>query len=334
MKQIHKTTLPMWQSTRKKTDPYVTNLAEWIEPWPSEGPYDLCLLGVPLSKSSISFSGAHAHPDQFRQLWPSFSTYNWDEDIDLRTLKITDLGNVEMHITDLAVCHQHIQIAAQEVRKQLPSSILVSIGGDHSITAPLLKGIQQQEQKRIGLIQFDAHLDVRDLHYGGPSNGTPIRNVIESQVIRGEDIYTIGIRNFSNSKHYRSYAEEQGIHIFSASEVHRLGIEIILSEAIEHLTAHCDALYITVDLDALDQSIVPGVPAIGPNGLSTQMLFSSMFILGKCNQVMGIDFVCVDPSKDLRDLTSRVSLHAFLHFASGVYRRRHLTGNDTATDDL
>jgi formiminoglutamase len=322
MKQIRRTTLPLWQSTRKKTDPYVTNLAEWIEPWQGDDQYDLCLLGVPLSKSSISFSGAHAHPDQFRQLWPSFSTYFWDEDIDLQDLKIADLGHVEMHITDIAACHQHIQEASQDARKHLPSSILVSIGGDHSITAPLLKGIQQQEQKRIGLIQFDAHLDVRDLHYGGPSNGTPIRNVIESQVIRGEDIYTIGIRNFANSKHYRTYAETQGMHIFSATEVHRLGMESILSEAIEQLTATCDALYITVDLDALDQSIVPGVPAIGPNGLSTEMLFPAMFTLGQCPKVIGIDFVCVDPSKDFRDLTSRVSLHAFLHFAAGVYQRR------------
>lgn len=322
MKKIQRTTLPMWQSTRKKTDPYVTNLAEWIEPWTGDGQYDLCLLGVPLSKSSISFSGAHAHPDQFRQLWPSFSTYDWDEDIDLQTLKITDLGNVEMHITDLAACHQYIQEAAYDIRRQLSSSTLISIGGDHSITAPLLKGIQQHEQKRIGVIQFDAHLDVRDLNYGGPSNGTPIRNIVESGVIRGEDIYTIGIRNFANSKHYRSYAEKQGIHIFSASDVHRIGMESILSEALEQLTTTCDALYITVDLDALDQSIVPGVPAIGPNGLSTQMLFSSMCRLGQCPKVIGIDFVCVDPSKDFRDLTSRVSLHAFLHFAVGVYQRQ------------
>lgn len=316
------TTLPSIQITRTKTDPYVTQLAEWIEPLDHDQDYDLGILGVPLSKSSISFSGAHTHPDAFRKLWPSFSTYYWDEDLDLSDLRAADMGNVKMHITDIFACHHNIEMAAWEIRKKYPKTNLVSIGGDHSITAPLLKGIQKHEQKRIGLVQFDAHLDVRDLEYGGPTNGTPIRNLVESQVIRGEDIHTIGIRNFANSKAYRTYAENQGIHIYSETEVKQLGLQNILSNVMEQLSTTCEAVYVTVDIDVLDQSVVPGVPAIAPNGLSGQDLLASMFTLGKWSKVFGIDFVCVDPTVDVRDISTRVALHAFLHYAAGFHRRK------------
>lgn len=312
---------PALQLTGGKTDLYSTNLAEWIRPIGSDKDYDLCLMGVPLSKSSISFSGAHLHPFHFRKLWTSFSTYNWDEDIDLQELTIADLGDVDMHITDIAVCHQNIQEAMFHVQQELPKSVKISVGGDHSILAPLVKGWQQAHGKRVGIIQFDAHLDVRDMSYGGPSNGTPIRNLLTSNTVRGEDIFTIGLRNFANSKEYRNYAESQGIHLFSQKDVQQQGIEQILDIAMQTLEQQCDVVYVTFDIDALDQSIVPGVPAIGPQGLTADQLFTSAYTLGKWSKVSAMDMVCVDPTVDVRDISTRVSLHAFLHFTSGYFQR-------------
>jgi formiminoglutamase len=312
---------PTWQFSGGKSDPYVTTLAEWIEQPKAEMDYDLCLMGAPLSKSSISFSGAHLHPQTFRKLWTSFTTYNWDLDIDLTALHAADLGDITMHVTDIAACHQHIQTAMQEVTLQLPGAFPITVGGDHSITAPLIKGRKAANGKRIGIIQFDAHLDVRDLDYGGPSNGTPMRNLVESKTVNGEDIVTIGIRSFANSRLYRDYAEEKGIHVISAKQVHTRGIDHVLVEAMEHL-GKCDEIYVTFDMDVLDQSIVPGVPAIGPQGLTTDQLFSAAAALGAWSKVAAMDMVCVDPSVDLRDVTSRMSLHVFLHFVSAMVGKR------------
>ncbi|SHE77466.1 formiminoglutamase [Seinonella peptonophila] len=322
MLKLSKLHAPSIRLSGGSADPFSTNLAEWIRPVKQDQEYDLCLMGVPLSKSSISFSGAHLHPQQFRKCWTSFTTYNWEQDIDLKPLRIADLGDIEMHITDIAQCHQNIYEANLSVQRAYPEAVSIAVGGDHSITAPLVKAIVEATGARIGIIQFDAHLDVRDLSYGGASNGTPMRNLIESNTIRGEDIVTIGLRNFANSRQYRDYAEQHGMNLVSQREVQQAGIETIIAQAMAILDQKCDQIYVTFDIDVLDQSVVPGVPAIGPQGLLPVELFESAYILGKWEKVQAIDFVCVDPSVDFRDASTRVSLHIFLHFLSGFYRRK------------
>jgi formiminoglutamase len=321
MKPIEHLHPTAWQFAGGKSDPFVTTIAEWIEQPQADALYDLCVLGAPLSKSSISFSGAHLHPSTFRKLWTNFTTYHWDLDLDFTEIRAADFGDVAMHVTDITTCHQNIQHVMQEVTTHHSRIFPITIGGDHSITAPLVKGRKAANGKRIGIIQFDAHLDVRDMNYGGPSNGTPIRNLVESETVKGEDIVTIGIRNFANSRSYRDYVEEKGIHVISAKQVHTNGIDSVLTEAMGRLAA-CDEVYVTFDIDALDQSIVPGVPAIGPQGLTTDHLFSSAYALGTWSKVSAMDMVCVDPSVDLRDVTSRISLHLFLHFVSGLVQKK------------
>lgn len=318
---LHK---PMMVYSEGKFDPFVTRLSEWIkqEIEPTVH-YDMALIGVPLSRSSITLSNAFAHPQQFRQLWSNFTTYNFEEDIDLVNMKVTDLGDVKMHVTDVLQCHNNIEEAAYEVSGKLPHTLPVHIGGDHSITYPIIKGMKRSKNNRIGLIQFDAHLDVRDVEYGGPSNGTPIRSLMEKDIVQGEDIVTIGLRSFANSKIYRDYAEEKGMTLFTAKQVREQGMEEVIKWSMDYLNEKCDQVYVTFDIDVMDQSYVPAVPAIGPDGLTSRDIFYSALTLGQWDKVAGIDLVCVDPSRDVRDVTSRVALHIFLHFASG---RRMLLG--------
>lgn len=312
---------PSFVFTPGKGDPYVTRLNEWITEWDGKEQLDIALLGAPLSKSSISFSGAHMHPTIFRQLFSSFTTYNFEDDLELSSLKVRDLGDISMHITDIPQCHDNIMNAFQEITKQLPSVIPCMVGGDHSITFPAIAGMKSATGKRIGLIQLDAHLDVRDTKYGGRSNGTPIRSLIQESVVRGEDIVTIGLRSFANSKEYRDYALQQGMTLYSAKQVQERGIQEILIEAMNYLSNKVDAVYVTFDIDVMDQSNVPGVPAIGPGGLSTSDIFYCAEKVGRWDKTIAMDMVCVDPTKDTRDRTSRVSLHVFLYFLTGVYKR-------------
>lgn len=314
---------PLYVPDTSKGDPYVTLLAEWIKPFEKEkdDKTELALIGIPLSKSSISFSGAHLHPESFRKIWRSFTTYNIDSDIELSTINAHDFGDVSMHTTDIIECHKRIEKTSFEITKHFPKTVPVFIGGDHSITYPILSGIKKASKKRIGVIHFDAHLDVRDTNYGGNSNGTPFRSLLESNVVKGEDVFTIGIRNFANSKIYYDYAKEKGVNIYTSKKVKEIGIQNIIIEALKHIKEHCDGFYITCDIDVLDQSIVPGVPAIGPGGLHTQEVFDSLEYLAKQKNIIGFDMVCVDPTQDLRDVTSRISLHAFLQFSTGIAQK-------------
>lgn len=315
-------TQPPFRFSQGKGDPYQTRLSEWVEQTYQPGEkYDFAIIGVPLSKSSISFSGAHAHPAQFRQLLQNFTTYNMDEDIDLAKLRAVDLGDVAMHITDIAACQKNIEAALEEVTLQV-SALPVIVGGDHSITYRTIAGIQRANPRRLGLIHFDAHLDVRDTEYGGTSNGTPMRSLIETGTLRGEDIVTIGLRNFANSREYRQYAESKGMTLVTANQVRKRGIEEVVTSALRRLEETCDAIYATFDIDVLDQSAVPGVPAIGPAGLASTDLFCAAQKIGQSRKVIAMDMVCVDPTRDLRDISSRVALHVFLHFATGYAQRK------------
>ncbi|WP_409344707.1 agmatinase family protein [Paenibacillus sp. MBLB4367] len=304
-----------------QADPNVTRLSDWISEWDGSEPFQAAVIGAPLSKSSISFSGAHMHPNVFRQLFSSFTTYNFEDDVDLQPLRVRDMGDIVMHTTDIPECHSRIEQAFAEVAERLPSVVPCMVGGDHSITYPALAGMKRARGERIGLIQFDAHLDVRDTASGGRSNGTPVRSLLETGVVRGEDVVNIGLRSFANSKAYRTYAEQEGVTLYTARDVRERGIRTILNEAVEKLSPNVDSVYVTFDIDVLDQSDVPGVPAIGPGGLSPLDLFYCAEALGEWERVIAMDMVCVDPNRDTRDRTTRISMHVFLYFLTGLYKR-------------
>jgi formiminoglutamase len=314
-------TLPTLLFSPSKGDPHVNRLCDWISP--GEWEANISIVGVPLSKSSISFSGAHSHPAAFRQLWTSFQSYHWDDDIDFaHKLEAVDMGDVSMHVTDILQCHDNIRNAAQHLWTHFPNTTAIFVGGDHSITYPIISGLAAATQKRIGLIHFDAHLDVRDTEYGGPSNGTPMRSLIVKGVLQGENMVTLGLRSYANSKHYRTYAEEKGMQLFSANQVRERGVETLVHWAMEYLDSRVDLVYVTFDIDVMDQSFVPGVPAMGPGGLTPRDLFTAAKTLGKWNKVAGMDMVCVDPTRDVRDMSTRVSLHVFLEFVAGMCARQ------------
>ncbi|WP_062352868.1 agmatinase family protein [Bacillus kwashiorkori] len=294
---------------------------EWIQPYREEvrGLWDAVILGVPLSRSSISASGASEFPNAFRKTWPKFTTYNLDLRLDLGKLNVCDLGDVKMHVTDIARCHNNISSAMAGIQQLYPNSLTISIGGDHSITAMLVKGIHQvYRDKKIGILQLDTHLDLRDLTDNGPSNGTPIRNLIEQRIIEGKHVYNIGPHGFFNTKALVKFADEHEVNIITLKEVRKKGIETVIAEALRKLTEEVDVIYVTCDMDVLDIAVAPGVPVSTPGGLTTFELFEALTIAGMNEKVKAMDIVCLDPLRDYRQQpTVKAGTHAFLSFLSG-----------------
>ncbi|TKI89763.1 formimidoylglutamase, partial [Bacillus cereus] len=84
---------------------------------------------------------------------------------------------------------------------------------------------------KVGIIQFDAHHDLRNLDDGGPSNGTPFRSLLENDVIAGKQLVQIGIRNFSNARAYHEYAIEHGVTVYTMKDVREREIKDIITES-------------------------------------------------------------------------------------------------------
>lgn len=311
----------VWRRSNWK-DRYETKVSEWIVPWDGKESTELGMIGVPLSKSSISLSSAAMTPNALRELFPNVTTYNVDHDLDLQELTIRDLGDVKMHVTDIKQCHSNIYHALHMLYQKVPDVFPLIVGGDHSITCPSVQAFRKRYQRPVGIIQLDSHMDVRNLEDGGPTNGTPIRGLLESGTVTGENIVQIGLRSFANSKPYRDYARAQGIHQYTERDLNRNGIDYLIQKALEIAGRQTEAIYVTVDMDVLDQAFAPGVPAMVPSGMTARELVHAVFLLGQHPQVKGFDIVCVDPLQDPRRATVRLMIHVILHFLTGYLIRK------------
>ncbi|OCA90778.1 formimidoylglutamase [Bacillus sp. FJAT-27225] len=313
-----------WNQDKSANDP---KLKDWIsqrqegDSQPEKS--DVVMLGVPLSRSSISVSGASEFPDAFRKAWGGFSTYNLDYGVELNDLRILDLGNVNMHFTDIGISHQNIRNAIKAVQGQFPESFPISIGGDHSVTAMLISGLKEvHEEKEIGILQFDTHLDLRDLSEHGPTNGTPIRYLIENNVVKGENVYNIGLHGFFNGQSLLAYANEHKVNMISMRKARETGVVETVRRAIKELSSKVDIIYVTVDMDVLDIAYAQGVPASTPGGMMSFELFEAVHEAALASKVMAMDIVCLDPTKDtLAQATVKTGVYTFLSFLTGLKQR-------------
>ncbi|UHA75744.1 formimidoylglutamase [Paenibacillus sp. 481] len=296
-------------------------VAHWLRPWDRTEQLLAGVIGVPLSKPSISHSGASTTPAAVRAAFRSFTTYSMEYEVDLQTMPVRDLGDIQMHVTDLAECHRRIEAGLYGLLQAQPQLVPIIFGGDHSTTFPSVKAFAQSRPgQKIGIIHFDAHHDVRNFEDGGVTNGTPFRSLLESGLIEGRHIVQIGIRGFMNAKPYHEYVKSKGVHVYSSRDVRRLGIEAVLDQALEW-TAEADVLYVSFDVDVIDQAYAPGCPAIGTGGLQPWDALDALYRLGQLERVQAIDFVCIDPTVDVRNVTSRLAVQFMLSFLSGMAHR-------------
>jgi formiminoglutamase len=304
---------------RDHLDPKVS---DWITPYDPQQKFDVAILGAPLSKTSISHSAASRLPDAIRALFHSYSPYHVNHRLDLsEQLKVADVGNVQMHLTNLEACQKRIEESVASYW-DTHSAPLIVLGGDHSITGASMLGLISATKRTYGVIHFDAHHDVRNLEDGGRSNGTPFRTLLSTGAISGKNVVQIGIRDYVNSKAYHEYVLQEGVTVFTARQVFQQGFTRVLEQAYRIASEHTDAVYVSFDMDVLDQSFVPGVPAPGPGGLVIWDVLEALEWLGAKDNVEMLDIVCADPTQDFRDLTARVAANVLLSFLTGIALRQ------------
>lgn len=98
-------------------------------------------------------------------------------------------------------------------------------------------------------------------------------------------------------------------------DVREREIKDIIIESIEVLRKQgVTSIYISLDMDVLDQAFAPGCPAIGPGGMDSTTLLDAIELLGKEPLVQGMDIVEIDPTLDFRDMTSRVAAQVIMSF--------------------
>jgi formiminoglutamase len=299
-----------------------TRVSNWLVPWDGVAAMDAGLVGVPYSGASINPSAAYGAPEAVRLAFRFNTTYSADFDVDLQRLRVRDLGDVAGHLTDVGEAHRRIEEAVAAITGLAPRFVPMFIGGDHSITAPAVRGFcRAHAGAKVGLINFDAHLDVRNLEHG-PHNGTPFRQIVEGAIgVAGANLVEVGIHGFMGSAAYSRWAREQGITIIPARQVEREGMAVSVAQALRRAGEGTDVIYVSVDIDCLAFPWAVGTAAATAEGLSAWQLLEAVFACGQNPKVAALDLVEIDPSRDVNDTTSRMGCSVILAFLAGLARR-------------
>jgi len=307
-----------WQDSEER------RISNWMTLWDFEEPINAGLIGAPYSSASISASGASGGPEAVRMAFRYNTTYSPDWETDIQKLKVRDLGDIGGHLTDVGIAHGKIESAVKDALTHRTPFVPIIVGGDHSITAPSVRGFcAANPGKKVGIINFDAHFDIRNFEHG-PHNGTPFRALIEGGLgIDGKNVVEVGIHGFMNASPYREWARDQGMTIISGRQVEKRGMEVCVAEALEIAGDGVDLIYVSVDIDCLAYPWTIGTSAASPEGLSAWQLLEGMFACGQHPKVAALDVVEIDPSRDVKDLTARSGCSVILTFLAGLYRRTY-----------
>ena len=273
---------------------------------------DIALLGFPVHKSSITPNSCHLAPKAIRSALARYSTYSASDDVDLRDLKITDLGDVAG-----ADSSNGKKVIAKKVNGLLDKyGLLIALGGDNSITYTVASGLFGDLSK-VGLITLDAHHDLRD----GNTNGSPVWRLIQAG-LPGKNIVQIGISDFANSKEYSKRAKEAGIFVITRAQLRNKSIADAMKQAFAHLGRNVDHIYVDLDVDVCDRSVAPASPAATPGGISADELRQAAFLAGANYKVRAVDITEIDPKRDSKDeRTVRLAALLVLEIAAGYKTR-------------
>jgi formiminoglutamase len=266
------------------------------------------VVGMPYDGGVPSRPGARFGPRAIREALSAFGTYDGARE----TPPALDLGDVSLPTMNGAAAHARIEQAARETFAA--GALPVFLGGDHGVTGSLIRGLAAAKPEiRLGLITIDAHLDVREYDdEASLSSGTPFRRALETGVLEGTRVAMVGIRRFANSRHYLDWAAGQGVHLMTMEDVAKQGAVAVAKAALYAATKDADALYLSIDIDAIDAAFAPGVSAAGIGGLTAREAIDLVATIASHPKLISADLMELSPPYDQDARTARLAARLLL----------------------
>lgn len=247
------------------------------------------LAGVPWDGSSSFLRGAARGPSAIRDALWSPSSNSWTEDgVDLAEARLqgrfVDGGDVDVGATP----EESVGRIREGIDRVLSGGgRLLALGGDHSVTFPILDA-HARHGHRPAVLHIDAHADLYDVFDESRlSHACPFARIMEAGL--ASRLVQVGIRTLN--RHQREQAQRFRVEIV---EMRDWSPSVVLSFA--------EPIYVSLDLDALDPAFAPGVSHHEPGGLSTRDVIGLLHRLQ--GHVMGADVVELNPARDLHGVTA------------------------------
>ena len=256
---------------------------------------DVGIIGVPLDIGTSNRNGTRYGPRQVRAESVLVRPYNMaTRAAPFDSFQVADLGDVALNPYNLSAC---IEIIEQHYSAVLENAVTpISIGGDHTITLPILRAITRKHGP-VALIHVDAHADVNDTMFGEPvAHGTLFRRAIEEKLVDPRSMFQIGLRATGYAAEDFDWARDQGVTVVQAEACWYKSLAPLMEE-VRRLVGPDQPAYLSFDIDGLDPSVAPGTGTPEPGGLTGSQ---GLEIIRGCYglNLIGCDLVEVSPPYD------------------------------------
>jgi agmatinase len=257
---------------------------------------DYVIAGIPMDIGTTNRAGTRDGPASIRRasrmLTDGDHPHHW---VEPARMSVADIGDFTLALGDIQASLAAIQSQATAIGH------LIALGGEHSITLPLLRALTQRLGHPVALIHFDAHVDTWPDSFGQAyAHGSPFFHAISEGLVDPRRMIQIGIRS-PVQKAVMDWTLSRGVTILSAQDVHASDPTTIAARIAA--VVGDTPTYLSFDIDALDPAFAPGTgtPEIG--GLASWQAQAILRHLKK-TRFVGMDIVEVSPAFDVSEVTA------------------------------
>ena len=244
------------------------------------------VLGIPFDDNSSFMFGAAQAPKMIREGFHSHASNKCAENgLDLSESTLwEDVGDLD--IDDSYTALDEIRAHVSTLLKG--DNTVISLGGDHSITYPIIQAYAEKYDS-LNILHLDAHPDLYDsLDGNSQSHASPFARIMEKELVAR--LVQVGIRSITG--HGREQAEKFGVEIYE------------LKNGIPDKLKFDGPVYLSLDIDCLDPAFAPGIAHYEPGGMSVRDVLT--IIQNFKGQLVGADIVEFNPARDFNGMTSMV----------------------------
>ena len=279
----------------KDRNEYAMKAETWFglnKPDAQSSDVDAVIFGIPYDGGVSYRGGASEAPDLLRantdHATPCTERLDYFEDF-----SVLDAGNFEGGDRDEIFAEVQAYVT-DLVKKGIHFTM---IGGDHSVTIPVERGIDAALDEPFGIIHIDAHMDLSFELEGDPlSHGSTEQRALElSNIGSEENLYFIGIRSIEPDEF--AFSRERNLQVRTAYDCYREGIEAVADDCISKMKQF-SKVYLTFDIDALDPAYAGGTGTPQFGGLTSRMAMTLVQKLFAELNIIGFDIVEIAPPLD------------------------------------
>ena len=267
------------------------------------------ILGVPFDVTSTYRTGARFAPLAIREASLNIEAYSFRSEYDIENINLHDSGDLNV-TSETQETLKRLEHVTKEILTARKTPVL--IGGEHTITL----GAASAMDKDFAIIDFDAHMDLRDEYMNLKTSHTTFMRRINEQA-KPRKIVEIGTR--AVCKEEMKYAKRASINFITTQQIREEGIDETV-DTVNRLLGNIKKIYLTVDLDVLDPGFVPAVQNPEPDGLCSHMFYDLLSTV--CDKrIVAFDVVEVSPPYD-NGITSIQAAKTIFEILSAIEKSR------------